>query len=713
MSAFLLISSILNLFAAVVLTIFVYSASGRGPVRNRFILFLLTITGWTLGYALWQITNTEASALLFTNILICFAAFIPATFFHLALTLAEKKSGFFLALSYCLAGASVATAPFHGLVENVAHFPSYGYWPQAGLGLSLVIASFGLYVPLSAMTLLYGARQHMGMRSSQINFVLGSASIGFIGGVTNFPLWYGIEIPPYGNVVVFVYLLMVGYGIYNRRITGISVDVFKALVFILLAGSFAMFYVLLMVAYGLFTGSGFGGSNYWLNGLLAFFVSAVLLWGVPKFRNWAEHMLDVLLRKEHLSTVSRLKDLPHSLSQITDEEELYRRAADALVSVLGVPGAVVLIRGSFDSLYSCRYRCGTFAEVGDAIEIRLDDPLITFLEGQKGCLVFDQIYGEVPEDVESSMVHLRQHFDVAALIPILSGSTVYGAILLGSLPGAAIWPDENLALLDSIGAQLGLNFRVRDLERKSNEVDKLVALGTMAAGLSHEIRNPLVSIQTLAGLLDSGRPLEKMGDSFKSVVLRDVKRISSIVEGVAMFSENRVGQMQPVEIGAILRESIQINEAGIQAKGVSVEMKGDLGQHVYGNFDQLVQVLNNLMENALHAIEGVESPRLEIDVREIRVRSRENWLEVRIADNGPGVPEAIRERIFDPFITSKDTGLRSDKKGMGLGLAISKRIVENHSGGLAVSNRKDGGAEFVLSLKCMNFSGKNGDHPNS
>jgi len=694
----------LNFGAAVLLILIVYSATGVTQVRRRFMAFLFTIAGWTLGYALWQITSTREAAFYFTSVLIAFAAFIPATFYHLSLTLAEKKGRFYLIAAYLIAVAAVATTPLGGLVGAVVWIEPFGYWPQAGPFLYLVIAGLLIYVPMSAITLWNGAREHVGMRASQMNFVLGSASIGFLGGATNFPLWYGISLPPYGNVVVFVYLLMVGYGIYNRRISGISVDIFKAFIYMLLTSSIAVFYVLGLATYGIFFEVPFEPREYWFHGVTAFVVSAFLLWAVPKLRSWSEHMLDVLLRKDHLSTVARLNALPVALSELTDEREIYNRTTESLVAILKISGAAMLTRAPFDTEFKTRSLSGSFERDWDDESIDLDDPLVGLLMEKKACIVVDQIYEEVRSDAEASLVRLKETFGVSVIVPVFSGSTLPGLILLGTPGGSTTWSDENVGILFSIGSQLGSNFRARELERRANEVDKLVALGTMAAGLSHEISNPLVSIQTLANLLANGKSFEKVGESFRNVVLRDVKRISSIVEGVAMFSENRTGDMRPIRIGDPVEASLQIYQETIASSGVDISVHGDLELLTKANFDQIVQVMNNLVENSLQALEGLEAPTLEIDVRKVASGRDESWLELRVADNGPGVPEAIRERIFDPFITSKDTGTRSDKKGMGLGLAITKRIIDNHGGNIAVGDQPGGGAVFVISLRCLEFA---------
>jgi two-component system nitrogen regulation sensor histidine kinase GlnL len=609
-----------------------------------------------------------------------------------------------LNFAYLLATVSVSTAPFGGLVKLIDKLPTFGYWPAAGDYLFLVISSFIIYVPASALTLIEGARSRIGVPASQMNFVLGSATIGFFGGLTNFPLWYEIPIPPYGNVTVFVYLLMVGYGVYNRRITGMSVDIFKAFIFILLSMSIALFYILGVAIYGIMSDTSFAPAQFWTQGLIAFTASSTLLWGIPKLKLWSEKVLDAVLRKEHLTTVELLNNLPVKLSNLTDEKEIYRSTNQSLMDILQLTGTALFNRGIFDSQYRCVDSVGTFLNDIESLSFDINAPFVQLMNSANRCIVVDQIFEEIPKNAEKTIVELKELYAVSAVLPIISGKEMYGIILLGQTGNNSYWTDENIALLYSIGAQLGLNFKSRELERRTNEVDKLVSLGTMAAGLAHEIRNPLVSIQTFADLMAKGRSTDSLNDSFKSALLRDVKRISSIVEGVAMFSENRAGPMRPVKIAAVIEESFQIYKELIEKRSIEFSISTDQNLTTHGNFDQLVQVINNLIENGIQAMNDTIERRIKITASEIRGGYEENWVELKISDTGPGIQDTIRERIFDPFITSKDTGQRSDQKGMGLGLAITKKIIENHGGAISVKNIPSGGACFVVSLKSSNLN---------
>jgi len=552
-----------------------------------------------------------------------------------------------------------------------------------------------------------GWRQNLGGRASDCMYVFFTGLVGFVGAGTNFPLWFDIPIQPYGNILVSVYNTILGYGLYSKRISGIRLDLYKALVGLLLNLSATIFYLLLLALYYSLGERRLEDVNLWLHGFVAFFCSAIIFWGVPKLRFGLERILDGVFRREQNSVLSELKSLPSQLADLADEHSIAEITADTLMKTFEVSGVAVYRLQEFESHYRCAYSTGTFYQDPAHYEIESDNALIESLIHRPECIVLDQIYGEIDESYYKALVKIRNDLKVSVVIPIFTAHELSGLILLGVTPQARMWSEEENSILFNIGAQVGLNLRTRDLERRSNEVDKLVALGTMAAGLAHEIRNPLVSVQTLASLLQGGKSLDQVSSDFKNVILRDVKRIGNIVEGVALYSQNQQSRKAPVAIVDVIRSSLDICMGSADAQNVKVIFDPTPYGHlmVMASYDQLIQVFNNLIENGVHALQGVKKPTLEIYVERRRARfaDRNSWVEIMVADNGPGVPASIRDRIFDPFITSKDTGVRMEKKGMGLGLAISKRIVENHSGAISVSNKPDGGAKFVVSLKRLDI----------
>jgi signal transduction histidine kinase len=180
------------------------------------------------------------------------------------------------------------------------------------------------------------------------------------------------------------------------------------------------------------------------------------------------------------------------------------------------------------------------------------------------------------------------------------------------------------------------------------------------------------------------------------------------VDGVAAFSENQNRPKSVIRIRQVLDACLQIHASEAERRGVEliVHPNSIFDLEVLCSLDLLMQVFTNLFENSLDALVGVDKPRIELScVTRISAYSKSrNWIDISVSDNGSGVSPLIRDRIFEPFITSKDTGSRSEKQGMGLGLAISKRIIENHDGAISVSESEWGGAKFTISLKIFDSS---------
>lgn len=694
----------MNFSAALLLIVFFGAARDRSPVRRRYLYFLISVAAWAGAYFFWQLSDGENAAHFYCRALTCFSIFISITLYHFSVGLAGMKSSRGVFLGYLSAFVLVLLTPTGLIIAGVSEKYEHDYWPDAGSLAWLYLLHFFGYLIASGWVLFRGWKRAIGSKASNQIFVLVICLIGFLGGATNFPLWYDIPIQPYGNVLVGVYVCLLGHGLYSDRV-GLNLDFYKALVGLLLSASAALFYLLVTVLYRNACCDPMPSDEFWLRGVIAFVLSIIIFWGVPRLKFWTERILEGVFHSERANALSELKDLPTKLSDLVEDESIFEMTAETVMRSLDVKGVAVYALEPFDSAYRCSVFAGGFTNAPAAYTLDADSPIIEALSQQPDCLVLDQVYGEIDESYYQALVDLKTELNVSVVVPIFANHEVYGLIVLGARKQPHAWTEEEASILFNVGAQIGINFRTRDFERRASEVDKLVSLGTMAAGLAHEIHNPLVSVQTFASMVESGKSLDRISDQFKGVLLRDVKRIASIVEGVALYAQNKQGKKAPISINDVLLNSIEISSKAAQQQSVDLQFNpvkgGDLT--VSANMGQLVQVFSNLIDNAMQALDGVDGAviRISITKRQGPRGLGQSWVEVAVADNGPGIPKAILGQIFDPFITSKDTGARDERMGMGLGLAISKRIIENHNGAISVINHARGGAKFTVSLKCI------------
>ena len=231
---------------------------------------------------------------------------------------------------------------------------------------------------------------------------------------------------------------------------------------------------------------------------------------------------------------------------------------------------------------------------------------------------------------------------------------------------------------------------LRTTQNELVQAGKLAMLGQMAAGMTHELNQPLAAIRAFADnartFLDRGQPAQAANNlGHISDASARMGAIISQLKGFARKDET-VG---PVDLGRAVRSSAFLLESECKRCNIALEIDTSAAPlTVAGDTVRIEQVLINLLRNALDAVEGRPQPRVSI------VLSREGSDGVaRISDSGPGIPEEVAAHLFEPFFTTKPAG-----QGLGLGLAISSSIVQAMNGRLSARNRDGGGAQFELRL---------------
>jgi PAS domain S-box-containing protein len=229
-----------------------------------------------------------------------------------------------------------------------------------------------------------------------------------------------------------------------------------------------------------------------------------------------------------------------------------------------------------------------------------------------------------------------------------------------------------------------------ELERQRealHQSEKMAAFGSLLAGVAHELNNPLSIV--------IGNSLMLAEEAEGSTLAERAQRVQAAAERcgrivrsyLAMARQHKV-EMRPVTVQALLDDALQVLAYSMRTSGVTVEQ--DIAPDLPALLcdpDQMIQVLSNLLTNARHALEEQPLP------RQVRLTARADgeWAQIEVSDNGPGISDEIRSRIFDPYFTTKPVG-----SGTGVGLAVSRGIVETHGGSLSLAPEGGEGACFVI-----------------
>ncbi len=225
------------------------------------------------------------------------------------------------------------------------------------------------------------------------------------------------------------------------------------------------------------------------------------------------------------------------------------------------------------------------------------------------------------------------------------------------------------------------------VEAHLKRVERMAAVGEMAAGLAHEIKNPLAALIGAIGLIRDERRRDPTRERLMQIVLREADRLGTLVNHFLIFAKPPAGKSQALELFQNLSELIDLFEKDRAALGrIVIEKSLIPGLWIEMDPDHFRQVTWNLLLNAAEAIEG--KGRIRVRMEPLGRR----FLEVAIEDSGCGIPEEALKQIFDPFFTTKPTG-------SGLGLAIVHRILESYGFWIRVDSKKGAGSTFCIRMK--------------
>lgn len=312
---------------------------------------------------------------------------------------------------------------------------------------------------------------------------------------------------------------------------------------------------------------------------------------------------------------------------------------------------------------------------------------------------FLQISRDILEHVDDEERELVETLGAQFCVPLVLQGQLVGVLLLRledprRLPKAD--EEEVLELLAQQGALALENTKLYELQKvrlkRLHRAERLAAMGQLAAGAAHEIRNPLTVIrstmQYVQGSLDESAP-----EGLVRELVEEVDRIDEILQGLLQLA--REGTFQPVTVDPLQVADQTLSLVETQAERQGVRVRREFASHtrkIQADPSQLRQLFLNLLLNALQAMpDGGELTFQVIPAERSFDRVGDEWVLISISDTGPGIPPEAIEKIFDPFYTTK-------QGGTGLGLSISHRIVERHQGELRVESRPGQGTNLITRL---------------
>jgi signal transduction histidine kinase len=529
--------------------------------------------------------------------------------------------------------------------------------------------------------------------------------------------------PPVGVVLSIVFLFVLAQALRHERLLDLYEMVGRLLsataVAFLIAG---LFYVLIAVV-GQF-------NAMWLNAIVVAIVVLVLF---NPLREWTQEQMERFVLRERGKLESSLAKARRRLAHTLDLDEMSAVVMGALDESRSVTSAALYLLIDDGSVLE-RKAC-----LGDKAPPRIDVAAASALLDQLHMtpVMLEQIQRDVREGRPQPRRHVAAEAIVAAaqvLSPLDTSAVVLGVRAEeGELVGVLVVADErigdafspeDIALLEQLAAQIGVVVVSSRVYAKMKERDRLAVLGQMAAGLAHEIRNPLGAIKGSAQLLaepsPDGKEIDPGAREFVGIILEEVDRLDRVVGSVLDLARENPSAAAPIDVNAVVRRTLQVMDAewatqnAADQANVAIDVEERLAEElprVAVAPEQLRQVLMNLLRNASQAVssgKGGPARRGRITIR-TRLRARlaaaedegrwpkgaggspESFVVITVSDKGPGMAQGVLKNIFMPFFTTKE-------KGTGLGLAICQRIVQDIGGHIDVRTREGEGTSFDVVL---------------
>lgn len=391
-----------------------------------------------------------------------------------------------------------------------------------------------------------------------------------------------------------------------------------------------------------------------------------------------------------------IRQLGDVIGSLLPADQLLARVLDIIVENVDVDRGVVFLRDeqSGELLPEVvRFHGRKSKEAPPVENIMTSRTILNHVVNSREGVLCTNVVGDRRFQNERSVQNLGMRSVICA--PIVARDQVLGVIHLDTPPTRHTYNEHELRLITAIGYQTGLAIENSRLVRSHVERERLAAAGETVAYLSHYIKNILQGVRSGGEVLRRGLERRDFATTAQGwgIVERNVEKAYNLMANMLVFSKEREPRLEMLQVNRIVDEVIEsVQKIADDGKIVLLSDLDSAVPAIPLDYDGIHQVVLNLVTNALDAVPRGSG---RINVR-TRYHSDAKEVIISVIDNGPGVPPDVRQRIFNPFFSTKG------QRGTGLGLAVARKIVEEMGGQIELRNPPDGGAEFVVRCPALN-----------
>lgn len=687
-----LISCLFTGILSLILGVLVFLKNKKSKVNRICTILNFNVAIWCWSIFFKELVLDSNIGLLMVRVIFAAAIFIPPTFFHFINTLIEREDKNKIIVFYFLSLIFLILDFTPLLIEGVRPILFFKHYGIPGTIFPFFFVYFISTIGYAHFILIRFFKHTQGQTRNQIKYLLLATIIGFFGGGTTFFPNFSLEIFPFGLYLVSAYVLIVSYSIIKHRLMDINIVLKKGTTYIiLLVLLFVPSFILTLICQRLF----FEKIDY-LFSLIIFLLLFLVSILFHRIKPGTEKTVEQLLFKDKYDYRETLADFSKAMVSILDLNSLSKRIIDTITQTMGVEKASIFLfieeKGGFEILYSKNVKIDS-----GGLLLSKNDPLPHYLQNMGEIIIREELAKGVNISELEEVVNQMATLEAQVSIPLIFKEQLIGIINLGYKFNKEIYSYEDIELLTTLANQAAIAIEnaklYEDLKKSKSYIrraDRLASLGTLTAGLAHEIRNPLVAIKTFTQLLPERLEDEEFRDRFLRIASGEVDRIAMLINELLDFARPSDPKFEPEDVNNILDGMILLISTEAKKKNIKITKNFDPNlPPINIDREQMKQVFLNILINAIEATP--DNGEVTVKSRSFTKPNGERYIQIEFKDTGHGIPKEYLEEIFNPFFTTKTTG-------SGLGLSISNQIVQEHKGYIHVESQINKGSSFFVNL---------------
>ncbi len=664
---------------------------------------------FSIGFWFISIFDTQSTYSLY-NIPFLGLVIAPAFFIHLAFVFPSKKKDHSIILfSYLLC--------FLLVILHILYFNSQDIWVRAERLFWLYVL-FSASIFLISMIITY-LKSSFALDKQRAQVILVGSFMGFFLPALGAVILVLFRISNLNNLAIPVifFPISIAYAIVKHKLFDIDVIIKKTLVYGSLTGVVVGVFGLMVIAFNV----AFANYGGWRNPLFFIVLSAFLVIALNPLKNRIQDLIDLTFFRKRYDYRRTIEEMSSTLTSLLNLDEIADKVINSVEQTMFSNSVSLIILNESSGDYQIYATSGIPGGVSGPV-IKEDCELIRLLNrSRKEIFKEDLIADERYIVHKDELMKVFNNFNAALFIPLFFKEQLIGILSLGEKKSGLLYTSEDIKLLRILANQSAIaienafayklvedyakkleeaNKELRETQAQLIQSEKMSAVGQLAAGIAHEIRNPLNIIEGARYYLSqmiSGENSRIIGE-YLDYIKNEIDRTNRLIDNLLKFSKVGPQHFELVDINNILEDTLTLLRKQLSDNNIRLITNFNHQiPKIMGDLNQLWQVFINIVINAIQAMpQGGE---LRIDT--VLYYGNQDRIFISFKDTGLGIDEKDLPKIFNPFFTTKDIGT-------GLGLSISYKIVEEHKGRIIVSSEKGRGSIFILELP-VSYSNKGGE----